>query len=126
MQIRAVTSVATTMIALATSAAAQVTVVGTGNPDVDIPAVQAAVAQGGEVTLAGRFSFDRPPTIPTALVPATILVSTGVVITGTPDASIDGGTIPFYVNAPGAGVTIQKLHFVQPTNSAILVAAVSG
>lgn len=83
MRIRAIAWVALTMVvALATSATAQVTVVGTGNPTVDIPAVQAAVDRGGEVTLAGRFSFDRPPTIPTALVPATILVSTGVVISG--------------------------------------------
>jgi len=37
-------------IALATSALAQSTLVtGTGNPDVDIPAVQAAVNLGGEV-----------------------------------------------------------------------------
>ena len=34
---------------LATSALAQATVViGTGNPEVDVPAVQAAVNQGGE------------------------------------------------------------------------------
>jgi hypothetical protein len=127
MQIRVVASVALiTFIALATGAAAQVTVVGTGNPDLDIPAVQTAVDQGGEVILAGAFSFDRPPTIPTALVPATIRVSTGVVISGARDASIAAGTIPFYVNAPGASVSIQKLRFVRPTNSAILVAAVTG
>src|SRR5262249_26997656 len=39
-------------------------VVGTGDPDIDVPAVQAAVDQGGDVILQGHFSFDRPPTIP--------------------------------------------------------------
>jgi hypothetical protein len=38
-------------------------VVGTGNPDIGVPAVQAAVDQGGDIILKGHFSFDRPPTI---------------------------------------------------------------
>jgi len=117
----------TGIIALATSAVAHATVVvGTGNPDLDIPAVQAAIDQGGDVVLEGRFSFDRPPTIPTALVPATILVWKSVVISGARHARIEGGTIPFYVEAPGASVTIQTLHFVRPKNSAILVDMVRG
>jgi hypothetical protein len=59
--------VITAAIALATSALAQATeVIGTGNPDVDVPAVQAAVNLGGEVVLMGHFSFDTPPTILTA------------------------------------------------------------
>ena len=46
-------------IALAASALAQATVfIGAGNPDVDVPAVQAAVNLGGEVVLSGHFSFD--------------------------------------------------------------------
>ncbi len=52
-------------LTLAASAAAQTVVVGTGNPDLDVPAVQAAVDQGGEVILKGHFSFDNPPTVPT-------------------------------------------------------------
>jgi hypothetical protein len=122
-------TVATT---LAASALAQSTVVmGTGNADVDIPAVQAAVNLGGEVVLMGHFSFDKPPTIPTPLhtvgiPPATILISTAVAISGAGDAIIEGGTIPFYVQAPGATVTIQKVHFVRPVKSAIGVYAVSG
>ena len=53
-------------IASATSALAQATVVnGTGNPNVDIPAVQAAVNLGGNVVLRGHFSFNTPPTIST-------------------------------------------------------------
>src|SRR5215469_10058722 len=53
-------------------------VVGTNNPDVDVPAVQAAVNQPGDVILEGHFSFNRPPAIPTALAGyplATVLVS---------------------------------------------------
>lgn len=124
------------VIALATSALAQATVViGTGNPDVDVPAVQAAVNLGGKVVLRGHFSFDKPPTIPIApdlhLSPATILISNAVVISGATDVrddmtSIGAGTIPFYVDAPGASVTIQNLRFLRPTNSAIVVYAASG
>ena len=124
--------VITVTIALSASAWAQATVViGTGNPDVDVPAIQAAVNLGGEVVLRGHFSFDTPPTIPTALeavgIPqATILISKAVAISGAPDVSIEAGTIPFYVAAPGATVTIQKVRFVRPRKSAIFVHAASG
>ena len=58
----------TVTIALSASVWAQATVViGTGNPVVDVPAIQAAVNLGGEVVLRRHFSFDTPPTIPTAL-----------------------------------------------------------
>src|SRR5215469_8993483 len=88
----------TVTIALSASAWAQATVViGTGNPDADVPAIQAAVNLGGEVVLRGHFSFDTPPTIPLA----TILISKAVSISGVQDASIEAGTIPFYVAAPG-------------------------
>jgi hypothetical protein len=125
-----------TIVPLATSAAAQATVVvGTGNPDIDVPAVQAAVDQSGEVILKGHFSFNRTPTVPTALAgagypPATILVSKAVAISGEGDGddmtTIEGGTIPFYVEAMGAAVTIHALRFVRPQIGAILVYAVSG
>ena len=127
-----VAPVMTVAIAMAASALAQSTAVtGTGNPDVDIPAVQAAVNLGGDVVLSGHFSFDKPPTIPTPLQavgipPATILISKAVTISGAGDTIIERGTIPFYVQAPGATVTIQKLHFVKPAKSAIVVYAVSG
>src|SRR5262245_65501013 len=98
------TAIAT--VAMGGSAAAQTLVVGTGDPEVDVPAVQAAVDQGGEVILKGHFSFDRPPTVPTPLggPPATILVSKAVAISGARDeddrmlyehgemTSIEGGT----------------------------------
>jgi hypothetical protein len=124
-----------TVLAWAASAAAQAVVVGTGDPDTDVKAVQAAVDQGGEVTLKGHFSFNRAPTVPTATAfvggLATVLVSKGVTISGTQNedgeiTSIEGGTTPFYVEAPGARVTIRGLHFIRPRGDAIFVYAVSG
>jgi hypothetical protein len=41
-------------------------------------------------------------------------------------ATIEGGTTPFYVEAPGARVTIQGLRFIRPRGDAIFVYAVSG
>ena len=114
-------------------------VIGTGDPGTDVPAVQAAVDKGGSVLLKGHFSFERAPTNPVAtalssLPPglayapaAEVLVSKAVTISGTGEShagtTIDGGTIPFYVNAPGQRVTIQRLRFVKPISSAILVYA---
>ena len=75
--------------------------VGTGNPAVDIPAIQSAVSGGGNLILKGHFSFDRSPTIQTALAnvglpAAMVLVSKAVTISGAQDedderASIEGG-----------------------------------
>src|SRR5215831_10038401 len=124
-------------LSFAARAAAQTVVVGTGNPDIDVPAVQAAVDQGGEVVLKGHFSFDRSPTIPTAPAgqpPAMVLVSKAVAISGARGdhdddgelTSIQAGTIPFYVEAPGAHVSIQGLRFIRPKRGAVVVYAVSG
>ena len=114
---------------------------GTGDPSVDVPAVQAAVDQGGNVILAGHFSFDAPPTKPLApafaltgaAVPpgAEVLIAKAVTISGPEDeqgglTTIDGGTIPFYIAAQGQSVTIRGLRFVRPTSVAILAYAVSG
>jgi hypothetical protein len=126
------TLVTTVTIALSTGALAQATVVtGTGSPDIDVPAVQAAVNLGGDVVLRGYFSFETRPTISNPLQAvgfpqATILISKAVAISGAADATIERGTIPFSVVAPGASVTIQNIHFVRPSKSAIVVYAVSG
>jgi hypothetical protein len=129
------------LAATAQSTAAQSTVVvGTGDPDIDVQAVQAAVNKGGNVILQGHFSFNRAPTVPTASTDgalAMVLVSQAVAISGGGDddgsvaddddiATIDGGTIPFYVNAPGRSVSIETLRFVSPTHDAIFVFAVNG
>jgi len=123
-------------LALSASATAQTVVVGTGNPDIDVPAVQAAVDQGGDVVLKGHFSFNRPPTVPEPISSgnAMVLVSKAVSISGARDerddegemTSIEAGNFPFYVEAPGAAVTIQGLRFIRPRQGAILVYAVSG
>ena len=113
--------------------AAQTVVIGTGDPDIDIAAVQSAVDQGGSVVLRGHFSFDNPPTKHGALdgLMAVILVSKPVTISGAWDehgemTAIHGGEIPFAVEARGAGVRIERLRFVRPKRSAIFVDAVSG
>ncbi len=109
------------------------TVVGTGIPGVDVPAVQAAVNLGGDVILERNFSFNTSPTIPTAppltgagYPKATILVSKAVTISGAKNASIEGGSIPLYVEAPGASVTIQGLRFIKPAARAVVVYAANG
>src|SRR5215831_15446740 len=123
-------------LSFAARAAAQTVVVGTGNPDIDVPAVQAAVDQGGDVVLKGHFSFDRSPTIPTTpgSPPAMVLVSKAVAVSGAREGqaddgeltSIQAGQIPFYVEAPGAQVSIQGLRFIRPKGVAVRVYAVSG
>jgi serine/threonine protein kinase len=116
-----------------------VVVVATGHATIDVPAVQAAVDHGGNVILKGHFAFSTPPTravnplLASAWYPpaAEILVSKTVVVSGMRDSSgamttIEAGTIPFYVDAPGESVTIRGLRFVRPISQAILVYAVSG
>ena len=110
-----------------------VVVVGTGHPDLDVPAVQAAVDQGGDVILKGRFSFDGPPTIdvPFTIPRAMVLVWKAVTISGAVDengvmTTIEAGSIPFYVHAPGQRVTIRGLRLLHPLTSGIRVSAVAG
>jgi hypothetical protein len=117
----------------AASAVAQTVVVGTGDPDIDIAAVQTAVDRGGSVVLRGHFSFDNPPARRGALpeLMATILVSNEVAISGAWDehgemTAIDSGVIPFAVEARGARVRIERLRFVRPKLFAIFADEVSG
>src|SRR5690242_3755406 len=67
------------ILAWGATASAQTVVIGTGDPNLDVPTVQAAVDEGGQVVLKGHFSFNRPPTVPTATAfvggLATVLVS---------------------------------------------------
>src|SRR5262252_1146694 len=63
-----------------------------------------------------------------------VLVSKAVAISGARGdhddygelTSIQAGTIPFYVEAPGAHVSIQGLRFIRPKGVAVQVYAVSG
>jgi hypothetical protein len=111
---------------------AQTIVVGTGNPDIDVSAVQAAVDQGegGRALLMGHFSFDKAPTTPAgATYPRMITVSKPVDIAGAFEnqqgvrATIERGYIPFWVEAPGVRVSIQGVRFVRPTGTVVVVAA---
>lgn len=117
---------------VASATARPIIVTGTGNPAVDIRAVQAAVDQGGDVILTGYFSFDADPTTPPGAAYARMVtVSKPVVISGNLDANgdmptINGGNWPFFVDAAGARVAIRGLHFIGPKAGAIWVYAVSG
>jgi hypothetical protein len=115
-----------------TVAAQPVVVVGTGDPNHDVPAVQAAVDHGGRLVLMGHFSFDRPATTPAgATVSRMVTVSKNILISGSPDGTgdmttIQGGEWPFFVDAVDAHVAIRGLHFIQPKAGAIWVYAVAG
>jgi hypothetical protein len=109
-----------------------VMIAGTGDPNRDISAIQAAVDQGGHIILTGHFSFDQPPTKPDgAIYSRMVTVSNEVVISGGLDANgsmptIEAGNWPFFIDAAGARVSITGVHFVRPTAGAIWVYAVSG
>ena len=130
--IRLISMVGSVAAFAGTVAAQSVVVVGTGNPNVDVPAVQSAVDHGGRVILAGHLSFDRPSTAPAAATYSRMVtVSKDVVISGIHDANgdmstIEGGEWPFLVDAVDAHVTIKALHFVRPKAGAIWIYAVSG
>jgi tRNA A-37 threonylcarbamoyl transferase component Bud32 len=114
-------------------------VIGTGNAAIDVAAVQFAVDHADTVVLEGHLSFNVPaakriaasyasgPSPPAA----EVRVSRAVTISGLQGphfdrTTIEGGTIPLYVDAPGQRVAIRGLHFVRPAGSAILVHAVDG
>src|SRR5260370_4987525 len=117
-----------------TVVAQTVTVLGTGDPRVDVPAVQAAVDQGGRVVLKGHFSFDAPPTVaeqPDGSLAGMILISKTVVISAALDdqgqmTAIESGTNPFYVETPGSHVSIEGLHFLHSKVHVIRVVAAGG
>lgn len=107
-------------------------VTGTGDPKIDVPAVQAAVDQGGSAVLAGHFSFDTAPATPAGAAYARMVtVSKGVVISGAPGdqgdmPTIEGGSWPFFIDAFGSRVAIRGLRFVGPKAGAIWVYAARG
>ena len=114
------------LLMTAAVAPAQTVVVGTADPYVDVPAVQAAVDGGGDVRLVGTFSFDRPP-----VNGRSVLVSNSVNITGAENeqggrAIIRGGWRSFQINAPGSRVSIEGIHFILPELFAIELQASRG
>lgn len=88
-------------------AAQTVVVTGTGDANVDVPAVQAAVDKGGRVVLMGHFSFDRAPATPSGEMYARMVtISKEVTLSGAVDANgemttIEGGFVPFFAKSPG-------------------------
>jgi len=100
-------------------------VYGTGNPAQDVANVQAAVDAGGIVYLHGNFDFTGQETNTSS--PRVITVTGTVQIAGveTKDGlpSIHGGQTAFMVDAPGMDVTLNRLHFVGQTSSAVTIAA---
>ena len=108
----------------AATAPAQVLLVGTGDPAIDVPAVQAAVDGNGVVLLEGTFSFSGAPA------PA-VTIHRSVWIAGVADEQgqiprILGGTQPFVVLAPGADVAIEGLRFQDPVGAAIWIQSAHG
>lgn len=104
----------------AVAAPAQVLLVGTGDPAIDVPAVQAAVDGNDVVLLQGTFSFS-----PGAPVPA-VTIRRSVWIAGVPNEQgqiprILGGTQPFVIAAPGSDVSIEGLRFQDPVGVAIWI-----
>lgn len=86
---------------------------GTGKPEVDVPAVQGAMDEGGEVFLEGQFNFG--PT-------GNVLVSRAVRISAE-DVTIEGGQPPFTVETSDP-VTIKNLRFSNVSKAAIEIHAV--
>ncbi|HKF42641.1 MAG TPA: right-handed parallel beta-helix repeat-containing protein [Thermoanaerobaculia bacterium] len=108
---------------LAAVAPGQVLLVGTGDPAIDVPAVQAAVDGNGVVLLEGTFSFTGAP--------AAVTIHRSVWIAGVADEQgqiprILGGTQPFVVLAPGADVAIEGLRFQDPVGAAVWIQSAHG
>ncbi len=102
-------------------------VIGQNNATVDVPAVQQAVDAGGTVVLQGTFNFVNVR-LPGPLGDRVILVTGAVIIRGQDATILGGGSATkgelqavFFVEAPGAAVTIEGLRFVKPHNAAIRV-----
>jgi hypothetical protein len=95
-------------------------VTGTGDPAVDVPAVQAAVTAGGKVTLVGTFDFGAT---------GRVVISRDVDIRGKDGATVKGGFFTFLsplpalpVTAPGPAIRIRGLSFDGALRSPIHVA----
>src|SRR5690349_20183454 len=80
----------------------------------------------------GHFSFDTPPTTRQGSpYRRMITLSKGVAISGNLDGqgempTIEGGFLPFFGEAPGARIAIQRLRFVRPKGAAIRIVAAGG
>lgn len=91
-------------------ALADLAVTGTGDPARDVPAVQAAVDQGGRITLRGTFGFGER---------GQVRIGRDVEIVGSDGARVEGGLWTFHSPRPevlppprpGPRIAIRNLHF---------------
>src|SRR6266568_2036659 len=112
-------------------AAGQTVVGGQNNPAVDVPAVQAAVDQGGSVLLVGTFDFGDAGRV---LLRKDVDISGEIVGNATPVTTIRGGDWPFYSplpaqmppTQPGPKITVQYLHFDGAKGVAVHLAYTGG
>jgi hypothetical protein len=114
-----ITLVMAFVLSLFPSAEAQITIVGRNNPTIDVPAVQNAVNQGGDVLLKGTFDFgpEERVTLTRDLKIYGEKNREGVFLT-----TIKGGYWTFCSLAPsqlppqipGPRITIQDIHFEGP------------
>src|SRR6266568_3462396 len=112
-------------------AAGQTVVGGQNNPAVDVPAVQAAVDQGGSVLLVGTFDFGDAGRV---LLRNDVDISGEADSSGSPLTTIKGGDWPFYSPLPstmppthaGPVVGVQYIHFDGAKGVAVHLAYTSG
>ncbi len=113
------------------TALAQAVVVGQGNPSIDVPAVQAAVDQGGSVLLVGTFDFGDTGRV---VLSKDVAISGEADGSGAPTTTVIGGDWTFFSPLPatlppseaGPKIRIQSIHFRQPLGPPIHLAYCGG
>jgi len=116
---------------LPSAAFAQAVVVGQGNPSIDVPAVQAAVDQGGSVLLVGTFDFGDTGRV---VLSKDVAISGEADSSGAPTTTVIGGDWTFFSPLPatlppseaGPKIRIQSIHFRQPLGAPIHLAYCGG
>lgn len=105
-------------------------VVGQGDPALDLPAVQAAVREGGTVVLRGTFQFGPTGSVQ---IDRDVQIRGEEGVDGEPLTTIVGGWNPFAtvlpprpVLAPGPTVSIRGISFTGASGQPILVRYASG
>jgi len=100
-------------------------ILGQNNPAIDVPAVQAAVDQGGMVRLKGTFDFGST---------GSVVITNDVDIAGEKGTLVKGGRLTFNAKVPdqlppvnpGPKVTIRDIHFDGAAHAPINLAYISG
>jgi hypothetical protein len=98
---------------------------GQNNPAVDVPAVQAAVDQGGTIRLKGTFNFGST---------GSVVITKDVDIAGEKGTLVKGGLLSFNAKVPaqlppahpGPKVSIRDIHFDGAAFAPIHLAYISG